>query len=286
MRWLVTGGQGMLGTDVVAALRRGPVPETVAAPGHAELDVRDPRAVAAAMEEHKPDVVVNCAGWTAVDAAEEHEAQATEVNGAAVESLAALCAGYGARLVQISTDYVFDGTAREPYAEDHPVNPVNAYGRGKLAGETAALAYGHLVVRTAWLYGPRGRNFVRTMIRLAAERDTVAVVDDQTGQPTWTGDLAAQVLRLARTEAPSGVYHGTNAGRTTWHGFAREIFTALGADPGRVTPIPTARYPLPARRPAYSVLAHEGWARAGLSPMRDWRTAFRDAWPSMLGTVQ
>ncbi|MDF5755002.1 dTDP-4-dehydrorhamnose reductase [Spongiactinospora sp. TRM90649] len=291
MRWLVTGGHGMLGTDLVELLRGGPmnetgyetVPETVAAPARDELDVCDPRAVAAAVEEHKPDVVVNCAGWTAVDAAEGHEAEARAVNGDAVASLAAVCAHYGARLIQISTDYVFDGTASEPYPEGHPVSPVNAYGRGKLAGERAALAQGHHVVRTAWLYGAHGRNFVRTMMRLAAERDHVTVVDDQIGQPTWTGDLVAQLVRLARADAPPGVYHGTNAGRTTWHGFAREIFAALGADPDRVRPIGSERFPLPARRPAFGVLGHEGWARAGLSPMRDWRAAFRDAWPSMVG---
>jgi dTDP-4-dehydrorhamnose reductase len=259
--------------------------EYVAALGRVRLDVRDSRAVAEAVREYEPDVVVNCAGWTAVDDAEAHEEEALAVNGHAVRDLAQTCAERDVRLIHISTDYVFDGAASEPYGEDDLVNPVGAYGRTKLAGERAALGYGHTVVRTAWLYGAHGANFVRTMIRLEAERDTVAVVDDQLGQPTWTADLADRLVELARRDAPPGVYHGTNGGQTTWYGFAREIFTALGADPCRVTPSTTAEFRRPgghtARRPAYSVLGQDGWASAGLAPMRDWREAFRAALPCL-----
>ncbi|MFC4058778.1 dTDP-4-dehydrorhamnose reductase [Planomonospora corallina] len=278
MRWLVTGARGMLGTDLVALLRgRG---EEVAALGRAELDVRDPSAVVQAVRLHRPDAVVNCAGWTAVNEAETREDEALALNGHAVRALAEACAGSGARLVQISTDYVFDGAARAPYPEDAPVSPVNAYGRTKLAGERAVLELlpetGY-VVRTAWLYGSAGANFVRTIAGLERSRPTVEVVDDQIGQPTWTGDVAARVAETVLGEAPAGVYHATNSGRTSWYGLAKEIFLLLGADPRRVVPVSSDRYPSPARRPAFSVLGHDGWGRAGLPPLRDWRKALRDS---------
>jgi dTDP-4-dehydrorhamnose reductase len=233
-----------------------------------------------------PATVVYCAGWTAVDDAEAQEEAATAVNGTAVRALAAACAENGSTLVQISTDYVFDGKGEDPYPEGASTTPVNAYGRTKLAGEHAVLdtamqtGRGY-VLRTAWLYGAHGPNFVRTMMRLAAERDVVEVVDDQHGQPTWTGDLAEQIIALAASDAPPGVYHGTNAGLTTWFGLAREVFTLLGLDPGRVRPTTSERFPRPAARPAYSVLGHDRWAEAGLIPMRDWRAALRAAWPTL-----
>jgi dTDP-4-dehydrorhamnose reductase len=274
MRWLVLGARGMLGADLMMALRG----EDATGFGR-ELDIRDTDAVGDAVHELRPDVVVNCAAWTDVDGAETHADEAEAVNGHAVEGLALVCAKRGTRLIQISTDYVFDGQGIEPYGEDDQVNPVNAYGRSKLTGERAALRHGHTVVRTAWLYGAGGRNFAATMIRLAAERETVPVVTDQVGQPTWSADLAVRVVALGRAAAPAGIYHGTNAGRTSWNGFAREIFSLLGADPGRVTSTTSASFPRPARRPAWSVMGHDRWARAGLPPMRDWREALRAAWP-------
>ncbi|GAB3145608.1 dTDP-4-dehydrorhamnose reductase [Microbispora hainanensis] len=282
MRWLVTGAAGMLGAELTALLAGED--EDVAALSRRDLDLRDPAAVREAVRTRKPDVVVNCAAWTAVDEAETREWEALAVNGHAVRPLAAACAGLGAMLVHLSTDYVFDGTARTPYAEDAPVNPVNAYGRTKAAGEQAALRYGGYVVRTAWLYGAHGPNFAKTMIRLAAGGGLVRVVDDQRGQPTWAADLAAQIVRLVRASPPPGVYHGTNAGQTTWYGYAREIFRLLGADPDRVRPTSSRDFPRPARRPTYGVLGHEAWARAGLAPMRDWREALRDAWPRLVGS--
>ncbi|GAA3945194.1 dTDP-4-dehydrorhamnose reductase [Actinomadura viridis] len=275
MTWLVTGAGGMLGTDLVARL------DGAVALTRAELDIGDPEAVRAAVRRHRPATVVNCAAWTAVDAAESAEEAALAVNGTAVEALAAACGETGATLVQVSTDYVFDGRGTGPYAEDAPTAPLNAYGRTKLAGERAAAGADSYIVRTAWLYGAHGPSFVRTMARLAAERDTVSVVDDQVGQPTWTGDLADRIIALVRSGAPFGVYHGTNAGRTSWYGLAREVFTLLGLDPGRVRPVTTAEFPTPAPRPANSVLGHERWAAAGLEPMRDWRDALRAAWPSL-----
>ncbi|WP_131736704.1 dTDP-4-dehydrorhamnose reductase [Actinomadura roseirufa] len=282
MSWLVTGAGGMLGTDLVARLRAADV-EVAACPRDV-LDLRDASAVSAALLRHRPEVVVNCAAWTAVDDAEAHEEEALAVNGTAVRVLAEGCAAIGARLVQPSTDYVFDGKAGEPFAEDAPTAPVNAYGRTKLAGERAVLGYERgYVVRTAWLYGAHGRNFVATMARLAAERDTVDVVDDEVGQPTWTGDLADRIVLLGSSRAPAGIYHGTNAGRTSWYGLAREVFTLLGHDPDRVRPTTAGRFARPAPRPAFSVLGHDRWAAAGLAPMRDWRAALHAAWPALRG---
>ncbi|MFC5181892.1 dTDP-4-dehydrorhamnose reductase [Actinomadura harenae] len=285
MKWLVTGARGMLGTDLVAHLEgTGAGSDTesgadVVALGRADLDVCDPGAVKEAVAAHRPDVVVNCAAWTNVDAAET-DPRVFDANHLAVARLADACAATGARLVQISSDYVFPG--HEPYDEDDETAPINEYGFSKMWGEEAAreheLTY---VVRTAWLYGAHGGNFVATMARLAAEREFVDVVDDQHGQPTWTADLAGQIVRLVTSGAPYGIYHGTNAGETTWHGLAREVFTLLGHDPDRVRATTSDRFPRPARRPMISVLRHGAWERAGLEPMRDWRDALHAAWPHL-----
>lgn len=274
MRVLITGANGMLGRDLQEAL----VGHEVTALGRADLDVTDPEAADAAVSGH--DAVVNCAAYTKVDDAEAHEAEAYAVNATGPANLAAACARRGARLVTISTDYVFDGTATSPYEEDRPRDPLNAYGRTKAAGEELALQRhpgGTYVVRTAWLYGAHGPNFARTMLQLAASRDTWSVVDDQVGQPTWTADLAAQIVRLLESEAPAGVYHGTNSGEATWYEFARAVLEEAGLDPERIQPTDSSAFVRPAPRPAYSVLAHGGWARAGLPPMRPWREALRAA---------
>ncbi len=216
MRWLVTGAGGMLGRDLCAVLAEAGEADVVPAT-RAALDITDPAAVRAAVA--GVDVVVNAAGWTDVDGAEAAEEAATAVNGHAVGELARACAAAGARLFHISTDYVFDGAATVPYPEDGAPAPVNAYGRGKLAGERGALAAGGYVVRTAWLYGAHGRNFVSTMLRLGGERETVEVVADQEGPPTWSYALAAQVVALAGAAAAGRaaprIYHGTAGGQTS-----------------------------------------------------------------------
>jgi dTDP-4-dehydrorhamnose reductase len=269
----------MLGHDLVAVLTAAGA--TVTALTRADLDIRDADAVTDAVVGH--DVVVNAAGWTDVDGAETDAEQALAVNGTAVGILAAACRKAGARLLHPSTDYVFAGDAGTPYPEDAPTDPVNAYGRGKLAGEQAALAAGGYVVRTAWLYGAHGPNFVSTMLRLAATRDTVDVVDDQRGQPTWSYALAERLVELgARPEAPPGVYHGTATGETTWYGLARAVFAGAGLDPDRVRPTTSDRVPRPARRPAYSVLGHDRWAAAGLPPMAGWRAMLDAALPVLI----
>jgi dTDP-4-dehydrorhamnose reductase len=272
----------MLGRELVARIRQGG--GEVTALTRAELDVTDPSAVGAALRRARPGVVVNCAAWTAVDQAESHEAEALAVNGSAVAVLAAACAEAGARLIQPSTDYVFDGRASRPYAEDAPTGPVSAYGRTKLAGEQAVLRDlpGHgYVLRTAWLYGPGGRNFVSTMLRLEGQQPTVSVVTDQHGQPTSTAVVADRILALAAASARPGIYHATCSGQTTWHGLACEVFRLAGADPGRVRAVPSTDVSRPAPRPAYSVLAHGGWARAGLEPPPDWRSALAAALPAL-----
>ncbi|MGV4981066.1 dTDP-4-dehydrorhamnose reductase [Streptomyces sp. NRAIS4] len=285
--WLITGATGMLGRDVLARLRRDG--ETAVGLARGSLDITDAGAVRDAVDAHRPRIVVNCAAWTAVDDAEAREADALRVNGDGPRHLAEACAKTDARLIQVSTDYVFAGDGTSPYPEDAPTAPRSAYGRTKLAGEGAVLAAlpdAGYVVRTAWLYGAGGGNFVDTMIRLASVRDTVDVVDDQRGQPTWTVDLADRLVRLGQAAlsgtAPAGVYHGTSGGETTWFGLAREVFRLLDSDPGRVRPTTSTAFPRPAPRPAYSVLGHDRWRRAGIEPIRPWREALQAAFPALL----
>jgi dTDP-4-dehydrorhamnose reductase len=284
MTWLVTGASGMLGREMVRVLEENG--DSVIGFGRAELDITDAEGVRATLEARRPDVVVNCAGWTAVDAAEEREAEALRVNGDGARNLALACAATGTRLVQISTDYVFDGTAFLPYTEEESPAPCGAYGRTKLAGERAVLEVlpsAGYVVRTAWLYGQGGSNFVAAVMRMERERETLDVVIDQRGQPTWTRDVAGHVLHLMRSAARPGIYHATSSGHTTWWGLAREVFNLLGEDESRVLPTTTARFPRPAPRPAYSVLGHDGWGRAGLRPIRDWRAALHAAFREGIG---
>ena len=278
-RWLVTGAGGMLGRDLVAVLARH---GEVTAADRARLDITDPTAVADAVAGH--DLVLNAAAWTDVDGSESQEAAATAVNGEAVAGLARACAATGAALIQISTDYVFDGTATEPYAEDAPTGPINAYGRSKLAGEQAVrrlLPTAGYVVRTSWLYGRHGRSFVGTMIRLARRGGPVEVVADQYGQPTWTWALATQLAALGEAigqrAAPPGIYHGTAAGQTTWYELAKAVFAGVGADPDLVRPTTAARYGSPTRRPAYSVLGHRRWSAAGVAVQPPWQRQLSDA---------
>ncbi len=281
--WLVAGASGQLGFDLLRLPRsHGRVIVGLDLP---DLDITAAASVAAALDEHRPSVVINAAAYTAVDAAETDEEAALRVNGFGPRVLAEGCAlRPGTRLVQISTDYVFDGAATAPYAEDAEPAPQGAYGRTKLVGEQAVLEElpeASYVVRTAWLYGAGGANFVRTMLALEAARDTVDVVDDQIGQPTWAHDLAEQIDALVSSEAPAGIYHGTNAGQASWCGLAREVFRLVGADPGRVRATTTAAFPRPAPRPAWSVLGHRRWADVGLASMRPWQQALAEAMPTL-----
>jgi dTDP-4-dehydrorhamnose reductase len=254
----------------------------VRALGRAELDITDASAVATVVRD--VDVVVNAAAYTAVDDAETHENDAFAINATGAGNLARAAAEAGARFVQVSTDYVFRGDATTPYPEDAPLDPLGAYGRTKAAGERLVREAhpGAHIVRTAWLYGGHGRSFPRTMLRLAAERETVSVVTDQVGQPTWTRDLSSAIVALLDADAPAGIYHGTNSGRASWFDLARATFRLAGLDPERVVPAGGATLVRPAPRPAYSVLGHDAWTRVGFPAPRAWQDALEEAVPGLL----
>ena len=283
MRALVAGAGGMLGTDVVTVLQqRG---AEVRACGRHDLDVTDPVAVSEAV--HDTDVVINCAAWTAVDDAETREADAFVLNAVAPQLLARAAKAAGAAVLHVSTDYVFDGRADQPYSEDAPLSPASAYGRTKAAGEWAVQKENphHWVVRTAWLYGANGGCFPRTMARLAAERDELSVVEDQVGQPTWTVDVAAQLAALLEARAPWGIYHATASGQASWFEFASAVVSSAGAS-ATVTPTTRDAFPRPAPRPSWSVLGHGRWRDAGIAPIPHWRERWDVAAETVLATDQ
>ncbi|GAB3452786.1 dTDP-4-dehydrorhamnose reductase [Actinophytocola sediminis] len=284
---LVPGGTGQLGRELAA---RAPGEYEVRAPGSAELDLTNAGAVIEAVKSlvdgagPRSPVVINAAAHTAVDAAESDQARAFAVNADAPRLLAAACAAHRVPLIHVSTDYVFAGDGDAPYREDEPTAPRSVYGSTKAAGEAAVLGSGadSWVVRTAWVYGAHGNNFVKTMARLADNHETVSVVDDQRGSPTWTGDLAAGLLELAAravSDAPPSarVLHATGAGETTWFEFAGAVFAELGLDPARVRPCKSDEFPRPAPRPSYSVLSDQAWRASGLTPLRPWREALAAA---------
>lgn len=266
-RWLVLGGTGMLGQELVELLKnRG---EEVTGYGSKDADITNIGSIRRAIAATNADVVVNCAAHTAVDDAENDEAAAFALNAAGPRNAAVASREAGAQFVHVSTDYVFDGAATQPYDVETLQNPRSAYGRTKAAGEWAVRladpdAY---IVRTAWLYGDGGNNFVRTMLNLSQSKPTLAVVDDQVGQPTWTGDLAAFIVDLVEADCPGGYYHGTSAGQGSWRDLAQEAYRLAGLDPERITPTTSEAFQRPAPRPAFSVLAP-----APLGPrIGDWR---------------
>lgn len=269
MRILLAGATGMLGRDLLDVLDG----HDVVAHGSASLDVRDAEACMAAAA--GVEAVVNASAYTAVDDAESHEDAAFAINATGAENLAAAAAASGARFVQVSTDYVFAGDASTPYPEDAPIAPVSAYGRTKAEGERLArLAHAEtVIVRTAWLYGTYDAKFPATMLRLAADRDTLTVVDDQRGQPTFARDLAEHIALVLGNDVRGVTLHGTNAGEASWFDFARATLERAGLDPERVQPTDSTAFVRPAPRPAYSVLGHDGWARVGLPAPRSWEAA-------------
>jgi dTDP-4-dehydrorhamnose reductase len=270
MKVAVTGAGGQLGVDLVEhCLAMG---DEVVALDRSSLDITDAVAVRELLSSVRPDVVINAAAYTAVDACEADQATAFAVNADAVGLLSAACELSGAHLVQVSTDYVFDGTLERPYREDDATNPQSVYGRSKLAGEIAA-GPNAAVARTSWVCGEHGNNMVKLVLRLAADPDqALAFVDDQRGHPTFTADLAP-ALRTLALERRSGIHHLTNDGAVSWYEFVREILAAAGHDPDRVRPIATAdlQPPRPAPRPANSVLDNAVWRAAGHEPLRHFR---------------
>lgn len=280
MRIAVTGAGGMLGTDVTSELRRRG--HTVVALSRPGFDIQDREQAAAAAGD--ADAIVNCAAWTAVDDAETQEAAAFALNAVVPQTLARVTREAGIPLVHVSTDYVFDGEASEPYDEDAVLAPRSAYGRTKAAGEWAVRSGNpdHWLLRTAWLYGASGGCFPKTIARLAADRDELRVVDDQVGQPTWTVDVADRIASLLEAEAPYGTYHATSSGRASWHAFAERVVAASGG-PAAVLPTTSDEFPRPAPRPAWSVLGHRRWHEAGIEPIGDWRERWELASSSVLG---
>lgn len=257
--------------------------------GSEECDVTSAAEVSAVIAHLRPDVVVNCSAWTAVDAAEDNEAAVFAINCDGPRNIASACSAIGSTLVHISTDYVFPGTGSSAYAEDSPTAPVSVYGRSKLCGEQGAIARhpdGTYIVRTAWLYSRHGANFVKTMLRRALAGVAVRVVDDQVGQPTLADDLARHIIELVTSEAPAGVYHGTNSGQGTWFDLAKEIFVLSGADSELVSPVSTSEYPTRAERPANSVLGHARTLNAGLAEMRKWEDALRESIGGIIAAVR
>jgi dTDP-4-dehydrorhamnose reductase len=273
MRILVTGAGGMGAREIaISAEVRN---HDVTALTHGELDVCDAAAVRAAVASVRPDVIINCAAWTDVDGAESNEAAALAVNGTAPGLLAAAANSGGARLVHISTDYVFDGSSTEPYVESDETAPRSAYGRTKLAGEEAMRSAGgpHAIVRTSWLFGAGGRNFVATMLGLAAEgRAEVSVVNDQIGCPTFAGHLAAALVEIAELRL-DGIMHVAGAGHCSWADFAAATFSQSGTQ-CKVRPVSTAEFPRPAQRPQRSVLVSQRSDVPRLPPWEDGLAAY------------
>lgn len=291
MRILLLGANGQVGTEcrsslarlgqLISATRSGLTGDGVACE---RADFEAPGSLAELVLRVRPDVVVNAAAHTAVDAAETEAEVAWRVNAHAPAEIAGACASLGASLVHYSTDYVFDGQAEHPYREDAPTSPLGVYGASKLAGEVAIVASGaeHLILRTAWVYALHGRNFLRTMLRLGAERDVLRVVADQVGSPTPAPLIAETTARLLALAQPTrGIRHLTASGQTSWHGFAVAIFEeavqrGLLPRAPRVEPIPTSEYPTPAQRPAYSVLDGARLAADLGAPLQDWRTGLAE----------
>ena len=288
MSWLITGGKGQLGIAVSQELvERGIL---FYAWSSGDLNITQGPIVRDVIAKLSPKVIINCAAWTDVDGAESHEIEASRVNSDGAENLAVAANLCHSKLIHVSTDYVFSGENQKPWRVEDGINPQSAYGRTKAAGESRVLATypeNSFIVRTAWLYSPWGKNFARTITKQAIKgQSEVRVVSDQVGQPTAAIDLAKQLVELGLSTSPVGVYHGTNSGQATWFEFAQEIFKLAGADVGRVTPVSSSDFSRPAKRPTYSVLNHDEWAKSSIKPLRDWRIALAEAMPAIISAVK
>jgi len=288
MSWLIIGGSGQLGIAVSQELgERGLL---FSAPKSSELDITLSPIVPELIRKLSPKVIVNCAAWTDVDGAEDTELLASRVNSDGAENLAIAAKLCNSKLIHVSTDYVFSGEGQTPWQVADEINPRSVYGRTKAAGERriqATYPENSFIVRTAWLYSPWGNNFAKKMTKLAIKGEgDVRVVNDQVGQPTSAIDLASHLVELGLTTSPAGINHGTNSGQATWFEFAQEIFKHAGADVGRITPVSSTEYPRSAKRPVYSVLSHDEWAKTALKPMRDWRIALAESMPAIISAVK
>lgn len=273
MKVLVTGANGQLGQELVQQLIKRDV--ELFTYTKSELDICDLNTVMNVVEQIHPNVIINAAAYTKVDLAESNKEIAFEVNAYGQRNLTVAAEKVGAKICYVSTDYVFDGTAEEPYEEYALVNPIGIYGKSKYAGEqlTQSLSTKFFIVRTAWVYGAYGPNFVKTMLRLASERDELGVVSDQIGSPTYTVDLAEFIIELVQTEK-YGVYHCTNGGSCSWYEFAKAIFEEANIDI-KVNALTTEQYPTPAKRPSYSVLSDTALKVNNFKPVRHWREGLK-----------
>jgi len=280
--WVILGGQGQLGLSFRDVLTQSGIPHHIL--GKETVDITNADNVKECLAELKPTVVVNCAAWTAVDNAEDFPTEAFAINADGARNVAIASRDIGARLVHISTDYVFPGNESGARNEDAVTGPTSVYGASKLAGEEAVLSeYGDnsLVVRTAWLYSKYGANFVKTMVRKALTSSEVRVVNDQHGQPTLTTDLAKHVVDLVNNKVAAGIFHGTNSGNTTWYELTRAIYEALGVSTSLVSPVDSSAYPTKARRPNNSVLGHQRTISLGIPEMRSWSDALAESLPEI-----
>jgi dTDP-4-dehydrorhamnose reductase len=286
-RILLLGGSGILGSEVLKQLRRRNI--DYIAPLSSDLDVRNRENLERYISEFKPNWIVNCSAWTNVDGAEDSFEAALELNAVAVKNIGDLAKEVGCRVVHISTDYVFDGESTQPYGEDAPVNPVNRYGQSKLQGEKVlleALPESAYIIRTSWLYGARGKNFVKTMAKKALRNETAKVVDDQEGSPTSARDLAKGIMDLIERNPKPGVYHYSNNGSCTWFELAQSIYKKVGADSNLVLPISSSTLDLKAKRPKYSLLSKDKWKSAGLSEIPNWESTLETLLPEILVEIQ
>jgi len=273
MKILITGSNGMLGHDLQEVLKDN---HELILTTSKTLDITDKKEVMDVICAEKPDIVINSAAYTDVDGCEENQDLAYSVNGEGVRNLALACKEVDCALVHISTDYVFDGTARDPITEDGEIGPISVYGKSKLEGEKAIqeILEKYFIVRTAWLYGINGGNFPKTMLELAENHSEITVVYDEVGTPTYTPDLAYGISQLIETDH-YGIYHLTNSGSCSWCEFARLIFEIAGRDV-KVVPVTAAEFARPAPRPSYSVLENKNWVGNGFEPLRDYKEAIKE----------
>ena len=288
MTWLITGSSGQLGLAMQSELTERNI--QFLALTSKDLDITDLDAVNESLFESAPTVVVNCAAWTDVDAAETNKETAFAVNALGPKNLAVASKRIGAVLVHISTDYVFSGESDTPWQEDQVRNPASVYGSSKRDGELFIedlYPEGSYIIRTAWLYSPNGRNFAKTMAKIAlSETQEVRVVNDQSGQPTSAKNLAKQIADLVIAKKEFGIYHGTNSGSATWFSFAQEIFELAGKEVSRLIPVSTSEFSRPAKRPKYSVLGHENWKKMGLEEMPEWKSVLASEMPTILNQIK
>jgi dTDP-4-dehydrorhamnose reductase len=285
-RVLLLGGSGILGTEVLRILQNEKI-ECVA-PRSSNLDIRSRDEVSNLVQSYKPTWIINCAAWTNVDGAENSYEEACELNEVAVGNIGTAAASVGCKVLHISTDYVFDGESGIPYKENSSVNPINKYGQSKLRGEEALLAVlpGSYVVRTSWLYGVKGKNFVKTIAGKALRNEPARVVDDQVGSPTSATDLATAIISVIRIQPEPGIYNFSNEGSCSWFRLARTIYENVGADPELVEAIDSEFLNLKVKRPKFSLLNKDKWKAAQLSQVPEWNSSLESMLPEIVAELK